>query len=71
MTDAISQGVRDGRQAPVTCSACGCRLEAIGRPGAQAWFHYAGDRAHDARGCSVDCVTVAHDARGRATVAAA
>lgn len=72
MSEAIrTQAVRDGRRAPVTCSACGCRLEPVGRPGAEAWFHFAGPAGHDARGCNPACVGLAHDAAGRATVAAA
>jgi len=34
-----SFAVREGHLAPVTCSACGCRLEAVDEAGAVAWFH--------------------------------
>ena len=57
--------VRDGRIGPVTCSACGCRLEAIGHPGAEAWFHFQPLAGRDARGCLVGCVDAAHDADGQ------
>lgn len=63
--------VRDGRPAPVTCSACGCRLQAIGHPGAEAWFHFRPLGGRDARGCQVACADLAHDAAGLAAVAIA
>jgi hypothetical protein len=49
--------VRDGRLAPVTCVACGCRLweRADG-----AWMHYAGEPGRDARGDIVACVADPH-----------
>lgn len=54
--------VRDGRDGPVTCAACGCRLSATGA----AFFHFNPIGGRDARGCRVDCADVAHDASGRA-----
>jgi hypothetical protein len=60
--------VRDGRSAPVTCAECGCRLQAVGHPGAEAWFHYSPLAGRDARGCRVDCADAAHDAFGRAAL---
>lgn len=63
--------VRDGRSAPVTCAECGCRLEAVGHPGAEAWFHFNPLAGRDARGCRVGCVDAAHDALGRAALALA
>ena len=63
------RAVRDGRAAPVTCDSCGCRLQAVGHPGAEAWFHFQPLGGRDARGCRVDCVELAHDAAGRAAVA--
>jgi hypothetical protein len=63
--------VRDGRAAPVTCSECGCRLQAVGHPGAEAWFHFNPLAGRDARGCRVGCADQAHDAAGRAAVAIA
>jgi hypothetical protein len=66
-----NQAVRDGRGAPVTCEACGCRLQAIGHAGAEAWFHFSPLAGRDARGCRVDCADAAHDAEGRAAIAMA
>lgn len=68
-----SNGV-SGREAaggPVTCSACGCRLERGSRNGSAAWYHFAPMAGRDARGCKVDCAGEAHDASGRALVATA
>lgn len=53
--------VRDGQGAPVTCSACGCRLT----PSGDAWFHFNPLGGRDARGCRVACADAAHDASGR------
>ena len=63
--------IRDGRAAPVTCSDCGCRLQAVGHPGAEAWFHFQPLGGRDARGCSIGCADMAHDAAGQAAVAIA
>ncbi len=54
--------VRDGRDGPVTCAACGCRLSVMG----DAFFHFNPIGGRDARGCRVDCADAAHDASGRA-----
>lgn len=62
--------VRDGRDAPVTCATCGCRLERIGPQGDAAWFHFRPMAGRDARGCRVDCADLAHDASGVAHRAA-
>ncbi len=56
---------------PVTCTACGCRLEQGASNGVSAWFHFAPLGGRDARGCKVGCADDAHDARGRAQTAAA
>lgn len=56
--DATLFSVRDGRIAPVTCVACGCRLEQ--RAGRDGWFHFRGEPGRDARGCIVDCAEDAH-----------
>lgn len=56
--------VRDGHGAPVTCSACGCRLRAGGEDGATAWFHFNPLAGRDARGCRVACADAAHDRTG-------
>ncbi len=53
--------VRDGRDGPVTCAACGCRLDAAG----DKFVHFNPLAGRDARGCRVDCADVAHDAAGR------
>ena len=56
-----STAVRDGRLAPVTCEACGCRLAAVG----DAFVHFQGFAGRDARGCRIDCAEATHDAAGR------
>ena len=53
--------VRDGRLAPVTCAACGCRLAATGT----GYSHCEGFAGRDARGHRIDCATAIHDAGGR------
>ena len=63
--------VRDGRNAPVTCAACGCRLQASGPAGSETWHHFGPMAGRDARGCRVDCVEQAHDADGRVLAEAA
>lgn len=59
--------VRDGRDAPVTCSACGCRLSAEG----DSFVHFNPLGGRDARGCRIDCADAAHDADGRPIALAA
>jgi len=50
----------------VVCDACGCRLttrESVddnGFGGNRSWRHFAGHAGHDARGCTVGCVEMAH-----------
>jgi len=56
-----TSAVRDGRDAPVTCAACGCRLEATGSD----WFHFNPISGRDARGCRIACADAAHDAAGK------
>ncbi|MBA2382069.1 MAG: hypothetical protein H0V73_08160 [Chloroflexi bacterium] len=56
--------VRDGKGAPVTCAACGCRLRAGMADNDIAWFHFNPLGGHDARGCRVACVDSAHDVAG-------
>jgi hypothetical protein len=58
------QAVRDGRGAPVTCAACGCRLRAGMADNDIAWFHFNPLGGRDARGCRVECVDSAHDVTG-------
>jgi len=62
--------VRSGRPAPVTCRACGCRLEAAGIDEAPAWFHFGRMAGRDARGCRIACVDAPHDVEGHAELAA-
>ena len=62
----LTTAVRDGRDAPVTCASCGCRLEATG----EAWFHFNPISGRDARGCRIACADAAHDAAGRAIAVA-
>ena len=52
----------DGRNGPVTCQACGCRLTS----GDGEWFHFGALAGRDARGCRVACAELPHDATGRA-----
>lgn len=56
-----TSAVRDGRDAPVTCAACGCRLTESG----DSFVHFNPLGGRDARGCRIDCSDVAHDAAGR------
>jgi hypothetical protein len=60
-SNLASVAVRDGRLAPVTCVACGCRLDASG----ETFVHFRGYAGRDARGCQIDCAEAAHDADGR------
>jgi hypothetical protein len=64
------RAVRDGQMVPVTCGACGCRLESIDTTSGMAWFHFGRLGGRDARGCNVACVETRHDASGRVSVAA-
>jgi competence CoiA-like predicted nuclease len=56
--DLTRYSVRDGRLAPVTCVACGCRLEQ--RSGQDGWYHFSAHEGRDARGCIVECAERAH-----------
>jgi hypothetical protein len=56
---------------PVTCTACGCRLERATASGVSAWYHFAPMAGRDARGCKVGCADDAHDGRGRALAVSA
>ena len=59
---ATHRSVRGGQGAPVVCSACGCRLEAVegGR-----FLHFGRLGGRDARGCRIDCAELEHDVLGR------
>jgi len=59
--DFSAFSVRDGRLAPVTCVACGCRLE-LHSDG--SWWHFSGQVGRDARGCIVGCAERPHYAPG-------
>lgn len=58
-----------GHGVPVTCAACGCRLEAGSGANDGEYYHFQPLGGRDARGCRVDCVTLAHDASGRPVLA--
>jgi hypothetical protein len=60
----LERAVRDGQLAPVTCAACGCRLDASGTADEAPWFHFGRLGGRDARGCRPDCVESAHDRSG-------
>ena len=65
--ETVEHGVRDGRVAPVTCAACGCRLAAeTTDTGETRWYHYTTLGGRDARGCTVACVDKPHDRQGNA-----
>ena len=53
---------RGGQGAPVTCNACGCRLESSGDG---RFLHYGRLGGRDARGCRIDCAEREHDVLGR------
>jgi hypothetical protein len=55
--DFTAFSVREGRRAPVTCVACGCRLE---RRADGTWWHFGGHGDRDARGCIVACAEQPH-----------
>ena len=56
-----ANSVRDGQTAPVTCTACGCRLASSG----DTFFHFNPLGGRDARGCRIPCADAEHDAGGR------
>ncbi len=56
------------RSGPVTCAACGCRLQAGSGARDGEWFHFTPLGGRDARGCRVDCIGLAHDETGRPVV---
>ena len=68
MTHASGLGdsaVRDGRVAPVTCAACGCRLREQSGDVAARWFHFEPLGGRDARGCRVSCADLPHTISGQ------
>ena len=64
--DVTRTQIRGGQRGPVTCAACGCRLEKTTSDG---WFHFGRFGGRDARGCRVSCAELEHDPRGVALVA--
>ena len=62
--------VREGQLAPVTCSACGCRLEVVEGDHDVAWFHFGRISGRDARDDRIACIDAPHDAGGHAALAA-
>jgi hypothetical protein len=61
-----TRAVRDGQLGPVTCAACGCRLEAA-EDG--LWVHFGRLGGRDARGCRVECIDLDHLVNGRVLAA--
>ncbi len=57
-------GAAESYTGPVTCAACGCRLE---RSASGTWHHFSPMAGRDARGCKVGCADDAHDSSGTAT----
>jgi len=70
LTPRTEQAVRNGQLAPVTCAACGCRLEASGTADEAPWFHFGRMGGRDARGDSPVCVDAPHDRSGQPILAA-
>jgi hypothetical protein len=66
--DLSAFSVRDGRLAPITCVACGCRLE---QRADRTWWHFSGRGDRDARGCIVECAERPHYAPGGAAASLA
>ena len=64
------RAVRDGQSAPVTCSACGCRLEPSGTADEAPWFHFGRLGGRDARGDRPVCIDAPHDRSGLPILAA-
>jgi len=64
-----ARAVREGQLVPVTCAACGCRLEASGTADEAPWFHFGRLGGRDARGDNPPCVEAPHDRTGRPVLA--
>lgn len=62
----FDSAVRGGQVAPVTCAACGCRLEPSGTADEAPWFHFGRLGGRDARGDRTACIEAPHDRSGRA-----
>jgi hypothetical protein len=65
----FDRSIRDGQVAPVTCVACGCRLEASGTADEAPWFHFGRLGGRDARGDRTPCIDAPHDRGGRPVLA--
>ncbi len=65
----IERAVRDGQGAPVTCAACGCRLEPSGTSDEAPWFHFGRLGGRDARGDRTLCIEAPHDRSGHPILA--
>jgi hypothetical protein len=65
----FESSVRDGQVAPVTCAACGCRLEASGTADEAPWFHFGRLGGRDARGDRTACIEAPHDRSGQPILA--
>ena len=59
--------VRNGQEGPVTCEACGCRLD---DQFDGTWRHFGALDGRDARGHRRPCVEMAHDSHGRVAIPA-
>jgi hypothetical protein len=66
---APESGVTSGARTPVTCVACGCRLEPATGARDGEYHHFRPFDGRDARGCRVACVGLVHDATGRPLLA--
>jgi hypothetical protein len=65
----VDRSVRDGQVAPVTCNACGCRLEPSGTADEAPWFHFGRLGGRDARGDRTACIEAPHDRSGHPILA--
>ena len=65
----FDRAVREGQMAPVTCVACGCRLEASGTADEAPWFHFGRLGGRDARGDRTACIEAPHDRSGQPILA--
>lgn len=63
---SVSQFSARDSAGPVTCSACGCRLDGLAGKYDGVYRHFTSLPGQDARGCRVACVDALHDHEGRA-----
>jgi hypothetical protein len=69
---SVSQFAARDSAGPVTCAACGCRLEGLTGSMDGAYRHFTSmKQGQDARGCRVACVDALHDHEGRTIAEAA